>query len=39
MSYAAHMGRTTQFSFKTGHEQTLFTGFATYNVLGNYTIR
>ncbi|MBR4662702.1 MAG: type II secretion system protein [Lentisphaeria bacterium] len=39
MSYAAHMGRTTNFSFKTGHEQTLFTGFATYNVLGNYTIR
>lgn len=39
MTFASHMNRTTQFSFKTGHEQTFFTGFATYNVLGNYTVR
>ena len=39
MTYRSHIARTTTFSFKTGSEQTFFTGFATYNVLGNYTIR
>ena len=39
MTYAEHMSRTTIYSFKTGHEQTLFTGFATYGVASNYTKR
>ena len=39
LTYIAHMSRTTIYSFKTGHEETFFKGFATYGVGSNYTKR
>ena len=38
LTYAEHKERTTQYAYKTGHEQTFFTGFSTGGVGGNYTV-
>ena len=37
MTYAEHKERTTIYAYKTGHEQTLFTGFSTGGYGSNYT--
>ena len=37
MTYAEHLERTTIYAYKTGHEQTFFTGFSTGGYSGNYT--
>jgi len=37
MTWSEHLGRTTVYPYKMGHEQTLFTGFNTAGFGGNYT--
>ena len=37
LTYAEHKARTTIYAYKTGHEQTFFTGFSTGGYAGNYT--
>ena len=37
LTYSEHKERTTIYAYKTGHEQTFFTGFSTGGVGGNYT--